>query len=264
MTATPQNEAPRDQILKAIAEAVSIPASQRWPSPSERTLGWRVWTLQGDVTLTGGFVTSLNAPIPGWSKDGFRACCMEFFLIPDAYCTCGVRAMVDLDVALRVLRADPRRMGVGRLSWVAAEHFWPGYLADRTRHGVLDVPDVIGQVEGWGRQQPGNYGDMPGGDAPGTLRFEFGRVGRRLHLSVHLAHRAEQLARKYDVHVVVGASRGLPWLEEIADYETAGRWQSTVPGVTWLGPVGRIPPAVMSPVSAALQANLLRLSRTAP
>ncbi|MFK0178573.1 hypothetical protein ACIQVR_21630 [Streptomyces xanthochromogenes] len=175
--------------------------------------GWRYWQV-----LTQGYLGGLHTPHARqpWYPDGIEAVCNQDrdTHAPDQApwpdCECGIRIMPRLDDLLDGIEDHPARTGITRRVWRVIGG--AGYYQDRLMHGVLDVPDVIGQAIGWGRTEDA----CPWDDPPGTVRVQHARVGPVIYLSQHLARMAPAIRRRYPgTRVHVGHERGLPWLDEI-------------------------------------------------
>jgi hypothetical protein len=176
-------------------------------------IGWRYWQVARD----GHLVSGCTQPLAVWANGGLTACCYydrhPGEAPPAAGCECGVRVMPDLADLLHAVRHEPGLVGIHPMKWMHDVGLM--YCLDRARHGVLQVPDVIGQVVVSGPVEDG-YGGWPRRDPAGTLRVERARVGRVLHLSAHLAHMVPAISLRYSgVTIRVGEARGLGWLDEV-------------------------------------------------
>jgi hypothetical protein len=162
---------------------------------------------------------------------------------PGAKCTCGLRILDSCHSMLAGIKAHPRRMNCSEKYWagLAAAHGpMAGVYEFRRRHNALWIPDVIGNVYGYGRVEPGNrFGDVPGlppdqyVDPVGTVRVERAEIGDRLYLAPHLTRTAElrelgyrfrsavgSLKRCYPkTKVHVGTEYGRAWIDEVAASE---------------------------------------------
>jgi hypothetical protein len=191
-------------------------SGKRTPSatPEATVTGWRWWMVTTNGELS-GFHTPY-ARIPWKPRIPTRAICNHEaddhgpYDAPHPDCECGIRIMPNLDDLLDGLVDNAARTGI--TPDVFHVIGGPAYLTDRRRHGVHEVPDVIGQVIGEGRIEDA----CPWDDPPGTVRAEYARPGTILYLSRHLARRAPALRHRYAATVHVGHARGLDWLDEIA------------------------------------------------
>jgi hypothetical protein len=176
------------------------------PVVPDEVTGWRWWGLNSNGRLSSLY----RWPYPWWPSSGYTATCPlgdhDFDRAPVEGCRCGARLHPSLPDLLDGMRAEP--FAAGLREW---EQVSDGYPAYRAQQGVTDVPDVIGEVVGWGARA-----DTATGDVEGTLRFQYARPGRVLYVSKHLAKYAHKLQRTYpDAVVHVGRTRGLDWLREI-------------------------------------------------
>ncbi|MEV0626011.1 hypothetical protein [Nonomuraea wenchangensis] len=191
--------------------------------PANRpAIGWRAWVLGDDGRLLSVHDSSVHGR---WTRPGgMAATCMpsrrtpqmpEPHTSPDKTCHCGLRAM-NLEPLLYALVDQPELIGTRPDRWTD-----PGRWADldelewRTRNNVLYMPDVIGTCEMWGRFEAGRWFDPDG-----TYRFQYGRVGKTLHLGAHVASWAKAVKHWHrGARVHVGRSLGAAWLDEIATVE---------------------------------------------
>ncbi|QKV94225.1 hypothetical protein HUT19_22725 [Streptomyces sp. NA02950] len=178
-------------------------------------VGWRWWQLTDDGRLSGFHTPYARQP---WPRQSYvTAVCNHGRTdhgphdAPWPDCECGIRVMPNLSHLLDGIRKHPARTGITPQAWRVIGG--TAYHADRAHHGVLYVPDVIGQVVTAGRIEDA----CPWDDPPGTFRAQRASVGAVLHLSAHLARLAPTVARWYPhAAVCVGQTTGLAWLDEIS------------------------------------------------
>lgn len=162
---------------------------------------------------------------------------------PGENCTCGIRILDSCASMLDGIIAHPQRMNCSAKYWaglVAANECLAGVYEFRKKHDALWIPDVIGNVYGYGRVEPGNkLGDVPGFlpdqyvDPVGTVRVERAEIGDRLYLAPHMTRTSElqelgyrfrsaagSLKRCYPkVKVHIGTEHGRAWIDQIAESE---------------------------------------------
>ena len=162
---------------------------------------------------------------------------------PGEKCTCGIRILDSCASMLDGIAAHPQRMNCSERYWdglVTAHECLAGVYEFRKKYNAFWIPDIIGNVYGYGRVEPGNkLGDVPGlrsdqyVDPIGTVRVERAEVGDRLYLAPHMTRTAElqeigykfrsavgSLKRCYPkTKVHVGTEYGRAWIDQVAESE---------------------------------------------
>jgi hypothetical protein len=212
-------------------------------------IGWRCWLL----TPFGGLMSHAGWLDTRWTPGMMTSVCREKYIDtpelmgphtpPGEKCTCGIRVLDSCASMLDGIIAHPQRMNCSEKYWaglVAANECLAGVYEFRKKHDALWIPDVIGNVYGYGRVEPGNkLGDVPGFqpdqyvDPIGTVRVERAEIGDRLYLAPHLTRTSElqelgyrfrsavgSLKRCYPkVKVHIGTEHGRAWIDQIAESE---------------------------------------------
>jgi hypothetical protein len=228
---------------------MSKKAARKPPGEEPSIIGWRCWLL----TPFGGLMSHAGWLDTRWTPGMLSSTCREKYINmpklmgphtpPGEKCTCGIRILDSCASMLDGIIAHPRRMN-------CSEKYWAGLVANhdplagvyefRRECNALWIPDVIGNVYGYGRVEPGNkLGDVPGllpdqyVDPVGTVRVERATIGDRLYLAPHMTRTAElqevgykfrsavgSLKRCYPkTKVHVGTEYGRAWIDEVAESE---------------------------------------------
>lgn len=243
------------------------------PSAEEPSIiGWRCWL----ITPFGGLMSHAGWLDTRWTPGMITSTCREKYINmpklmgahtpPGENCTCGIRILDSCASMLQAIKTHPQRMNCSPRYWnglVRAHECLAGVYEFRRKYDALWLPDVIGNVYGYGRVAPGNKpGDVPGlrqdqyVDPAGTVRVERATIGDRLYLAPHMTRTDElqnlgyrfrsavgSLKRCYPkAKVHVGTEYGAAWIDQIAESEgiPAGG-DGTVPSIQIV--TGQVPPA---------------------
>ncbi len=223
--------------------------SKKEPRTPPSIIGWRCWLM----TPYGGLMSHAAWLDTRWTPGLMTATCREKYIDmpklmgphtpPGKNCTCGLRILDTCTRMLDGIKNHPQRMNCSEKYWaglVAKHECLAGVYEFRKKYNALWVPDIIGNVYGYGRVEPGNKaGDVPGlrpdqyVDPVGTVRVERAEIGDRIYLAPHMTRTAElreigykfrsavsSLKRCYPrTKVHVGTEYGRAWIDQIAESE---------------------------------------------